>query len=103
KSYDNFDSKPQNLLCGHRNFVDVARHYNLPLPAKIPACTSCLMGKSHTQPHQEGGSHRATRVGQGFHADFKGPYQVATPQGFLYLLILVDDYSKRVFASLVKS
>src|SRR6185437_15594572 len=36
---------------GHRNFVDVARQYNLTLPSEIPACTSCIMGKSHVQPH----------------------------------------------------
>ena len=46
---------------------------------------------------------RRTRIWQGFHADFKGPFQVPTPQGFLYLLILVDDYSKRIFPHLVKS
>ena len=109
KSYARFDAKPVDLLWklhlrhGHRNFVDIARQYNLPLPASIPACSSCLLGKGHAQPHQGGNFERATRVGQGFHADFKGPYQVPTPQGFLYLLIIVDDFSKRVFPFLVKS
>jgi hypothetical protein len=109
KSYSAFDSKPQDLLWklhlrhGHRNFVDVARQYNLPLPKAIPACSSCLMGKGHKLPHLGGSFERAKRIGQGFHADFKGPYSVPTPEGFLYLLILVDDYSKRIFAYLVKS
>jgi len=109
KSYTNFSGKAQDILWklhlrhGHKNFVDVARQYNLPLPATIPACSSCVMGKAHSHPHLGGNFDRAVRVGQGFHADFKGPFQVPTPQGQLYLLIIVDDFTKRVFGYLLKS
>jgi len=78
KSYTNFSGKAQDILWklhlrhGHKNFADIARQYDLPLPATIPACSSCVMGKSHSHPHLGGNFDRAVRVGQGFHADFKG-------------------------------
>jgi hypothetical protein len=49
KSYRKFSGSDGDLLWklhlrhGHRNFVDVARHYNLPIP--IPACSSCIWAK----------------------------------------------------------
>jgi hypothetical protein len=88
---------------GHRNFVDVARQYNLTLPKEIPACTSCIMGKSHQYPHLSTGFERATRRAEGFHSDFRGPFSVPTPHGHLYLLTIIDDYSRRIFPFLAKS
>jgi transposase InsO family protein len=92
-----------HLRHGHRNFPDLGRQYNIPVPKQMPACTSCIMGKSHVQPHLSAGFERATRVAQGFHSDFRGPFSVATPQGFLYLLTLIDDCSRRIFAFLTKT
>jgi hypothetical protein len=40
-----------HLRHGHRNFADLCRQYNVPAPKQIPACTSCIMAKSHVQPH----------------------------------------------------
>ena len=92
-----------HLRHGHRNFADVCRQYNIPLPAEMPACTSCVMGKSHTHPHLSNGFERASRKAQGFHTDFRGPFSCTTPSGSLYLLTIIDDYSRRVFGFLVKS
>jgi transposase InsO family protein len=92
-----------HLRHGHRNFVDIARQYQLPVPKEMPACTSCIMGKSHVQPHLSNGFERATRVAEGFHSDFRGPFSVPTPQGAEYLLTLIDDRSGRVFGFLTKS
>ena len=91
-----------HLRHGHRNFTDVARQYNLKLPKTIPACTSCIMGKSHVYPHMGAGFERATRI-EGFHSDFRGPFSVLTGQGEAYLLTIIDDYSRRVFGFLAKS
>jgi len=92
-----------HLRHGHRNFVDVARQYNLPIPKTIPACTSCVMGKSHVHPHLSNGFERATRRAEGFHSDFRGPFSVPTPHGELYLLTLTDDFTRRLFGFLCKS
>jgi len=85
-----------HLKHGHRNFKDVCTQYGLQLPKTLPACASCVMGKSHTHPHLDGGYDRATRA-------FKGPFTTETPFGHRYLLTIIDDYSRRVFGFLVKS
>ena len=61
------------------------------------------MGKSHTHPHFTDGFQRATRRGEGFHTDFKGPFSFATHFGHLFLLTIIDDLSRRIFGFLVKS
>jgi transposase InsO family protein len=85
------------------NFVDVARQYNLPIPKSMPACTSCVMGKSHLHPPLSNGFERATRIAEGFHSDFRGPFSTPTPQGHLYLLTILDDCSRCIFGFLAKS
>src|SRR5262249_41478048 len=92
-----------HLRHGHRNFVDICRQYNLPVPAQLPVCNSCIQGKAHLYPHDVGTFQRATRPAEGFHSDFRGPFSVPTPNGCVYLLILVDDYSRRIFGRLVKT
>ena len=109
KSYGGGGGNNQELLWklhlrhGHRNFVEVARQYKLPIPKEIPACTSCVMGKSHLHPPLSDGFERATRRAEGFHSDFRGPFSTPTPQGHLYLLTIVDDHSRRIFGFLAKS
>ena len=61
------------------------------------------MGKSHERAPVTTGFERATRIGQGFHSDFKGPFTVPTPAGHIYFLTVIDDCSGRVFAWLCKS
>ena len=39
---------------------------------------------------------------KGFHSDFRGPFSAPTPQGYLYLLTIVDDFSRRIFGFLTK-
>ncbi len=109
KSYQAGNGSEQDLLWklhlrhGHRNFADLARQYGLTLPKQTPACTSCVMGKAHLQPKLSSGFERATRKAEGFHSDFRGPFSVPTPEGYLYLLTLIDDYTRRVFGFLTKS
>ena len=92
-----------HLRHGHRNFEDLCRQYKITPPAKTPACTSCVMGKAHIHPFISSGFIRATRVAEGFHSDFRGPFSCTTPAGHAYLLTIIDDYSRRIFAFLVKS
>src|SRR3954467_14666287 len=92
-----------HLRHGHRNFADLARQYGLTLPKSMPACTSCVMGKSHQHPPISSGFERATRKAEGFHSDFRGPFSTATPQGYLYLLTITDDFTRRIFGFLCKS
>jgi len=39
-----------HLRHGHRNFADLARQYNIPVPKPTPSCSSCVMGKAHQHP-----------------------------------------------------
>lgn len=104
KTGDNLDFLwKMHFRHGHRNFSDLSRQYNLSLPSNLPACTSCVMGKSHTHPHFSNGFQRATRRAQGFHSDFRGPFSCPTPSGALYLLTITDDFSRRIFGFLVKT
>lgn len=61
------------------------------------------MGKAHLQPKLSNGFERATRKAEGFHSDFRGPFSIATPETYLYLLTIIDDYTRRVFGFLAKS
>jgi hypothetical protein len=60
-------------------------------------------GKISLHPHLSSGFERATRIAEGFHSDIRGPFSVPTPQGFEYLLTLIDDKSDRIFPYLLKS
>jgi len=72
--------------------------------AQNSACLHFLHhGKSHVYPHLSSGFERATRVAKGFHSDFRGPFSVPTARGELYLISIIDDYSRRIFGFLVKS
>ena len=73
------------------------------MPKQTPSCTSCVMGKSHLHPKLSDGFERATRKAEGFHSDFRGPFSAPTPGGHLFLLVLIDDFSRRIFGFLVKS
>lgn len=108
-SGDNYKTTHLDLLWklhlrhGHRNFADLARQYGLPVPKLTPSCTSCIMGKAHQHPKLSDGFERAKRKAEGFHSDFRGPFSSPTPEGYLYLLTIVDDFSRRIFGFLAKS
>lgn len=102
-SDDNADLWSLHLRHGHRNFADLCRQYGIPAPKNLPVCTSCVMGKAHTFPPDSPGFRRATRPAEGLHTDFRGPYPVAAHDGSMYLLLIVDDYSRRLFGFLCRS
>ena len=94
---------------GHRNFSDVAkflRRAGIPfkLPASPPWCAACVEGKSTRYPlGRKLPQLPAPRPGYLLHSDCAGPFPVTTRSGKRYFKVLVDDFSRRIFVSLLKS
>jgi hypothetical protein len=88
---------------GHLNFEAVSKILNIPAPQKPIFCASCCQGKSTLLPASKEKASRATRVGELLHSDMTGPIEVSTPSGKRYILIFVDDYSRRIFIRLLKT
>ena len=93
----------QHQRNGHRNFRDVARMYNLKLPAKPIFCRTCVTALSTRFPIGAAATTRsdAPRPGYRFHADTV-PLRHATKNGERHILLLVDDYSRAMFLRLLK-
>ena len=93
----------QHQRNGHRNFRDVARMYNLKLPAKTIFCRTCVTALSTRFPIGAAATTRsdAPRPGYRFHADTV-PLRHATKNGERHILLLVDDYSRAMFLRLLK-
>jgi hypothetical protein len=87
---------------GHRNFKDVAKLINAKLPAGPIFCEACVQGKSTRHPLSKRSQplHEAPRPGYMFHTDIVGPFSTTTGGGNRYLIIHVDDASRRIFASM---
>ena len=91
---------------GHWNFADVARLLGLKLPAKPIFCESCVLGKSkrhELNKKRREPLHSAPRPAYLFHMDVAGPFRSTTRGGNRYILVLVDDYSRRPFVFLLKT
>ena len=90
---------------GHRNFEDVARIVGISLPRKNFFCRSCVQGKSsrHSLTARQEPMHEAPRPGYLFHTDVKGPFSSPTKAGHSYLLVLIDDYSRMIFAEMLRT
>ena len=88
---------------GHLNYNAVARIINKTVPAKPIFCQSCCRGKSTLLPAPKEKATRASRVAQLLHTDMAGPMETATPSGKRYLLVIIDDYSRRIFIRLLRT
>jgi hypothetical protein len=88
---------------GHLNFDSVCRILNLPQPKKAIFCPSCCQGKSTLLPAPKEKATRSTRIAQLLHSDMAGPMEVPTPSGKKYILIFVDDCSRRIFLYLLRT
>jgi transposase InsO family protein len=66
-------------------------------------CESCLAGKQWRTsfPHQA--TRRASKSLELLHGDLCGPVSPPTPRGNKYFLLLVDDYSRYLWVSLISS
>ena len=95
-----------HVRLGHRNFQDVAKLIGARLPAKPIFCSSCVQGKGTRYPlskRRTAPLHEAPRPGYMFHTDIKGPFSTNTRGGNRYMIIHVDDYSRKVFVTLERT
>ncbi|KAL9996132.1 putative RNA-directed DNA polymerase [Helianthus debilis subsp. tardiflorus] len=65
-------------------------------------CEVCQRAKQHREPFPLS-NHSTTELGELVHLDVWGPYKVRSKEGFRYFLTIVDDYSRAVWVSLMKS
>ena len=95
-----------HVRLGHRNFQDVARLIGAKLPAKPVFCSSCVQGKGtryHLSKHRKTPLHEAPRPGYMLHTDIKGPFSTNTRGGNRFLIVHVDDYSRKVFITMERT
>ena len=59
-------------------------------------CVDCVLGKSKRQPSRRN-ARRALAPGHLFHADLFGPTRDRSLGGARYLLVVLDDYTRKVF------
>ena len=60
-------------------------------------CSSCDLGKQHRASFPSEASHRAHHVLELIHADLAGPMEVPSLGGSRYYMLLVDDYSRKLW------
>src|SRR6266508_2593501 len=66
-------------------------------------CEACLAGKQRRTPFPQQSTYRASNQLELVHADLCGPIAPATPGGRRYFLLLVDDCSRFMWATLLTS
>jgi transposase InsO family protein len=62
-----------------------------------------LAGKHGRAPFPQQATHRATKSLELVHGDLCGPISPITPSGNRYMLLLVDDFSRYMWVSLLSS
>ena len=90
---------------GHRNFKDVCTMLGIPVPAKLPVCTTCIQAKSKRHPlrRRDTPLYDAPRPGYAWSCDFAGPFRCTTAGGNQYLSVKVDVYSKFIAPRMAKT
>jgi transposase InsO family protein len=73
------------------------------LVGTLHACEDCLAGKAKRRVMKKISTYvRSKRQCGRVYADCSGPFKVRAIKGFRYILVLVDDYSRRKFIYLMK-
>jgi hypothetical protein len=75
---------------------------NLVGPYTLDNCYGCAMGKQHREPLVSDDDKPATRKLDLVHMDLMGPFLRPTRGGHNYVLTIIDDYSKFVWAFFLK-
>ena len=95
---------------GHIHFAALRKMGREELVCGLPAidqvqqvCDACLVGKQRRTPFPQKALWRSTEPLQLLHGDICGPITPATPGGNKYFLLLVDDYSRFMWLSLLPS
>lgn len=66
-------------------------------------CVGCLMSKQARKPFPSKAEYSATKILELIHCDICGPISPETTAGNKYFLLLVDDYSRVMWAYLLRS
>ena len=111
RSYTSTDISELHLAhnrFGHLNFNECARIIDAKVPDKPIFCKACVEAKATRYPigprdPMDAPQHEAPRAAYLFHSDLAGPFRVQTRSGKRYALILVDDYSRRIFLYMLRS
>jgi transposase InsO family protein len=95
---------------GHTNFTALRKMGKEELVCGLPVleqveqvCDSCLVGKHWRAPFPQQATRRSTKSLELIHGDLCGPISPETPSGSRYILILVDDFSKYMWISLLSN
>ena len=66
-------------------------------------CRSCVAGKEHQSSFPKGSLFRASKPLELVHVDICGPISPSTLGGSRYFLLIVDDFSRLMWVSMLKS
>jgi transposase InsO family protein len=67
------------------------------IPILWKICPTCQLGKHACVPLPKASSTRASSILEVLHTDLCEPMQIASLGGYLYFMVIVDDYSKMVW------
>ncbi|KAK1423983.1 hypothetical protein QVD17_19294 [Tagetes erecta] len=101
------DSWLWHARMGHLNFKSLQKlsRMVLDLPRihlENKVCESCMVGKQTSKPFAVKASYRATQLLELVHGDLCGPITPSTMRGNRYILVLIDDFSRYMWCSLLK-
>jgi transposase InsO family protein len=96
------------LYFGHVNFTSLNKMAAggmvcglLELDHLEQLCEACLTGKHRCAPFPNQATRHATMSLELLHGDLCGPIKPTTPSGNQYFMMLVDDYSRYMWVSLL--
>jgi hypothetical protein len=84
----------------HRNFRAVGKQYGLTLPEPLPDCWACMLAKPRHITPDDVSLREVSRPFEGVAVDWKGPFSVRTPEGFLGFFLIIDLFSSRSWVHL---
>lgn len=73
---------------------------NIEIEEKV--CGSCLLGKQARHSFPKTTTYRASKVLELIHGDLCGPIRPSTSAGNRYILVLIDDFSRYMWMTLMK-
>ena len=94
---------------GHINFHSLKEMSKRKLVEGLPQinapdhiCRSCMAGKQHRNPFPQASHFRATRPLELVYMDICGPIMPSTLGGSRHFLLIVDDFSRLMWVSMLK-
>lgn len=96
---------------GHRNADAIAKIVRDQLGTGISfqrcevqmVCGTCCEGKMARSAFPKSSERRSKAVGDLVHTDLSGPFEIPTPSGNRYSMVLIDDYSRYTVVYLLSS